>query len=108
MTNAELNVAGYQLADLRRDRTDTAAGIGGGLLVYSKCGTVLRKTNRFKDNKFNQFIEFELVAAKPIHFIVLYRPPNSGHENIRELCNILENLESDTVAVGDYNLPEVD
>jgi hypothetical protein len=108
-TNAELSIAGYQLeTDLRRDRTDTAAGIGGGLIVYSKCGTTLRKTDRFKDNDFNQFVEFELIAEKPINFIVIYRPPNSGNENIAKLCKILENLSMNTVVVGDFNLPEVD
>jgi hypothetical protein len=90
ITNAELTVAGYQLeAELRRDRTDTTAGIGGGLLVYSKMGTVLRPTSRFKEIKFNQFIEFELVVESPINFVILYSPPNSGHENVIELCKIL-------------------
>jgi hypothetical protein len=87
ISNAELTVAGYQLEfDLRRDRTDTTAGIGGGLLVYSKIGTVLNSTNRFANSKFNQFVEFELIAEHPTKIILVYRPPNSGQENILELC----------------------
>jgi hypothetical protein len=108
ITNAELTVAGYQLeSELRRDRADTTAGIGGGLLVYSKIGTVLRPTNRFKEINFNQFIEFELVAESPVNFVILYRPPNSGQDNVLELCKILRDLKKETIVVGDFNLPEI-
>jgi hypothetical protein len=107
--NAELTIPGYQLeTDLRRDRADTAAGIGGGLLVYNKMGTVLRTTDRFKNSKFNQFVEFELVAESPIKFILIYRPPNSGPDNIAELCAILRNLDKNSIVMGDFNLPEID
>jgi hypothetical protein len=108
ITNAELTVAGYQLeAELRRDRTDTTSGIGGGLLVYCKMGVILKPTSRFKESKFNQFVEFAIIAESPLNFIILYRPPNSGHENLQELCEILNNLEKETIVVGDFNLPEI-
>jgi hypothetical protein len=70
-------------------------------------GTVLRSTDRFKGNKFNQFIEFELAAESPIKFILLYRPPNSGAENIVQLCEMLRHLDRNTVVLGDFNLPEI-
>ena len=36
---ASLNINGYELLmDLRRDRSDTANGIGGGLIVYARNG----------------------------------------------------------------------
>jgi hypothetical protein len=36
-TDAALALEGYNLeTELRRDRTDTSAGIGGGLLVYTR------------------------------------------------------------------------
>jgi hypothetical protein len=108
ISNAELTVAGYQLEfDLRRDRSDTTAGIGGGLIVYSKIGLVLNSTNRFNNSKFNQFVEFEIVSESPAKFILVYRPPNSGPENIVELCNILRGAERNTVILGDFNLPEI-
>jgi hypothetical protein len=77
-------------------------------LVYCKNGLTLRKTERYKENKFNQFIEFELVAKRPLHFTVIYRPPNSGAENIAELCKIIENAARDSIILGDFNLPEID
>jgi hypothetical protein len=108
ITNAELTVAGYQIeTELRRDRTDTTAGIGGGLLVYSKLGIKLRPTNKFKDSTFNQFIEFEIIAEKPIKMLLVYRPPSSGPDNIQELCKIMRNLDKETIVVGDFNLPEI-
>ena len=37
ITNASLTLENYNLeSDLRHDRNDTTAGIGGGLLVYSR------------------------------------------------------------------------
>ncbi len=35
--NAAVNLEGYEIIpDLRKDRQDTAGGVGGGLLVYVK------------------------------------------------------------------------
>jgi hypothetical protein len=77
--NGELSIDGYQLeTDCRRDRTDTANGIGGGLIVYTKSGTTVRELRKFNENKFNQFCAFKLLLKKPINVILIYRPPNSG------------------------------
>jgi hypothetical protein len=42
-----------------------------------------------------------------VNFVILYRPPNSGHENVSELCKILRDLKKETIVVGDFNLPEI-
>ena len=45
-SNGMLNIEGYNVEpELRIDRVDTANGIGGGLLVYSKKGIVLKPEN---------------------------------------------------------------
>ena len=55
--SAALKIPGYHFEeDLRRDRTDTGRGVGGGLAVYSKEGLKVWATDKFKDNAFNQFI----------------------------------------------------
>ena len=52
--DAALNLQNYALeTDLRRDRTDTKNGVGGGLLVYAKTGTRILPCDKFKDNEFN-------------------------------------------------------
>ena len=44
ISDAYLNIDGYELQlDLRMDRSDTAQGRGGGLLVYTKNGVKILK-----------------------------------------------------------------
>jgi hypothetical protein len=106
--DSELAIEGYNMEnELRRDRTDTHNGLGGGLLVYSKSGLALRKNDRFDNNEFNQFCAFTIMTAEPMNVIVVYRPPNSGRNNLTQLCNIIENMEQNSLAIGDFNLPDI-
>ncbi len=58
-TNASQAPENYNLeCDLRRDRSDTTAGIGGGLLVYSKQELCVLPIDKYDDNKFKQFCAF--------------------------------------------------
>ena len=48
INNAALSLPGYQLeTDLRKDRENTANGIGGGLLVYTKNGIKVVSSRSF-------------------------------------------------------------
>ena len=54
ITNAMLNIQGYYIdPSLRSDRTDTANGIGGGLIVYVLEGVLIQPVTVI--NNFNQF-----------------------------------------------------
>jgi Reverse transcriptase (RNA-dependent DNA polymerase)/Endonuclease-reverse transcriptase len=109
VSNAELTVDGYNLeVDLRKDREDTLNGIGGGLLIYTKYGIKIRKNERFEHINFNQFSSFVILAKKPVEIIMIYRPPNSGHNNMEELCQLIETAAENTVLIGDFNVPEID
>jgi Endonuclease-reverse transcriptase len=110
ITNAELALDSYNLeADLRKDRTDTHNGLGGGLLVYCKLGLALRNNDKLNNIDFNQYCAFSIMSEKPINIILTYRPPNSGRENLLGLCELLQTAAADnTIAIGDYNLPDVD
>lgn len=47
ISDAYLNIDGYELQlDLRMDRSDTAQGRGGGLLVYTKNGVKILKLDQ--------------------------------------------------------------
>ena len=107
--DAALAIPGYHLeTDLRMDRTDTTNGIGGGLLVYTKLGLRILSTDKFKLNKFNQFCCFQVITkGEPLSLILVYRPPGSGHDNIEELCDIMRNLDNQSIVIGDVNLPEI-
>jgi hypothetical protein len=108
ISNSELAIDGYTLeAELRRDRTDTHNGLGGGLLVYTKIGLAIRNNDRFNGNKFVQFCAFTVIAPQPLNVIVTYRPPNSGRQNLTQLCDLLQNLDPNTIIVGDFNLPDI-
>ncbi len=62
--NAVLTLPGYTLVtDLRQDRIDTANGIGGGLLVYSREGIKISPNDNLSDNNFNQFCSFKLTTT---------------------------------------------
>lgn len=43
-----------------------------------------------------------------MHFILLYRPPSSGVDNMEKLCEVLRRLQRDTIVIGDFNLPGID
>ena len=53
ISNAYLSIQGYQLS-ARKDRTDTTAGRGGGLLIYNRCGMVV--SEKELSSPFNQAV----------------------------------------------------
>jgi hypothetical protein len=109
ITNAELSIEGYNLeVELRRDREDTLNGIGGGLIIYTKKGLVIRKNSKFDSIKFNQFCALTIMAKDPLHILLVYRPPNSGTQNTDELCSILDRAGENTIIIGDFNAPDID
>ncbi len=58
-TNASQAPENYNLeCDLWRDRSHTTAGIGGGLLVYSKKELCVLPIDKYDDNEFKQFCAF--------------------------------------------------
>jgi len=110
--SAALSIEGYFInPDLRIDRTDTAHGIGGGILVYVKEGLVVLP-NYDRTNTFNQYCQFKVQTKdrnNSINFTVVYRSPNSNEENLNKLCELLQGLSNENqILVGDFNLPGID
>lgn len=108
--SAALAIAGYQLEDdLRRDRADTTRGVGGGLVVYSRLGLKILSVDKFEKIGFNQLCAFHIVTTSgPLCVILTYRPPSSGADNTELLCEVLKNVDTDTILIGDINMPGVD
>ena len=108
--NAALTIENYKLeTDLRKDRCDTANGIGGGLLVYAKQDIRILPYDKFNHSKFNQFCAFSVVTKSDnLNVILVYRPPSSGQDNLTELCEILRGTDNNTVLIGDFNMPGID
>ena len=106
ISNSYLSIPGYQLQpDLRADRTDTANGIGGGLLAYTKDGLVILPCDKKSD--FNQYVTFRIKMETVTTTIYLvYRPPSSA--DMDGLVKIIQQSGPNTIMVGDFNLPSID
>ena len=108
VSNSLLEIDGYNLeTELRLDRTDTQAGIGGGLLVYTRFGIKITPSNVNSD--FNQFCSFSVKCHSQRDFYVslIYRSPNSSEENNNKLYDLIETHPENMFIVGDFNLPKI-
>lgn len=110
VSNASLAIDNYRLeTDLRRDRSDTTNGIGGGLLVYVRNELKVLPCDSYSNSKFNQFCVFTITTtSEKLNIILAYRPPSSGVTNTTELCEILRQLKDNTILIGDINMPTID
>lgn len=111
ITDAMLKVTNYTLeTELRKDRTDTHNGIGGGLLVYSKNGIKVKPCEARNPNNFNQYCYFQVLGkkqAETLDLCLIYRSPNSTEENTDNLCKLIQNNPKCNF-IGDFNLPDID
>ena len=95
------------ISELRNDRTDTADGRGGGLLVYVKKGLQILPVD--KNSDFNQYVCFNVLNSNvTTHVILVYRPPNSSSTNTDKLCDIVKNAPKNSLIIGDINFPAID
>lgn len=103
-----LKVIGYDLiSDLRKDRTDTTNGIGGGILVYAKNGLAVLSIDNLSD--FNQYAHFKISTSLcDMNIFLIYRPPSSSKANNEMLCNLIKNAPKDSLIIGDINFPKID
>ena len=105
-----LNIPGYFIdPDLRKDRTDTIQGIGGGLIVYSREGLAVKPVEY--DSVLNQFVSFQVLTRNkqsPLNISLIYKSPNSSNENNEELCKFVENHKNNMLIFGDTNYPNID
>jgi len=106
VNDAYLALPGYHLQpDLRADRLDTANGIGGGLLVYSRDRLTILPCD--KVNNFNQYVTFKVnIGTVTTTFYLVYRPPSST--DMTGLIEIIEKAGPNSILVGDFNLPGID
>ena len=106
--SANLEINGYNMhQDLRKDRTNTANGIGGGLLVYTRPGLDILPCDLNSD--FNQYCKFSLASESEQVFIyLLYRPPSAGQKSKDDLCELVRAAEKNSLFIGDFNLPGID
>ena len=111
ISNAMLHLDNYNIdSNLRIDRNDTAQGRGGGLIVFNRCDVSVNVIDC--TSNFNQFCKFSVSLndknSCPLYVTLIYRSPNATKENTDELAKLIENCESNSLIIGDYNLPQLD
>ena len=106
ISKAYLSIQGYEL-QARKDRTDTTAGRGGGILVYSRYDLIVTKIEL--KTPFEQVISVRVsTEAKPLFINLVYRSPNSSAENNEELNEFIKLSKSSCLTIGDMNYSGVD
>ena len=109
ISDAFLSIKNFSV-EIRIDRTDTAHGIGGGILVYAK-NTI--KIDRLDcDSDFIQYCMFDVCSknsSSSMTILAFYRSPNSTEENNDKLCKLVENLSDKhfNIVIGDLNFPNI-
>jgi Reverse transcriptase (RNA-dependent DNA polymerase)/Endonuclease-reverse transcriptase len=108
ISNAFLQIPGYDMQpELRMDRTDTAAGVGGGLLVYGKQGMQIVPCKNQTD--FNQHCSFKVRNGKQETTVFLvYRPPRQTADVLQRLESFIDTIGERTILIGDFNVPDID
>jgi Endonuclease-reverse transcriptase len=105
-SDALLQISGYDL-QMRRDRADMVAGVGGGLLVYGKKGLQFVPLDNVME--FNQHCSFKIRHGKEeSKFTLVYRLPRNATANLADLEEFIKTVEKRTILIGDFNLPMID
>ena len=117
-STAFLNIKGYILVG-RRDREDTSAGFGGGLLIYVKNGIAAPENRKPEFREFNQSccIKLPLYGGRHLDLLLVYRPhklydPGAVHSDVRDNNSLLGGLfatvQKPSVILGDFNCSDID
>ena len=115
ISDAFLKIDGFDLV-CRHDRTDTKAGVGGGLLVWTRKSLKVSEYMAPSLQEFNQScaVRIPLSGGQSVSLVLVYRPHNvyrsSDSEKINndKLCNILRSVEGPSVFIGDFNYSDID
>ena len=105
VSNALLSVPGYQLhPELRKDRSDTANGIGGGLLVFGRKDLEILPCDQTV--VFNQYVSFKVrLGLVTTTLYLVYRPPSIT--DLTDIINLVKSIGPNSILIGDFNLPTI-
>ena len=103
--NGLLAIEGYELV-VRKDRTDTAGGRGGGILLYCRSGIVAWEVEPETDFCQLGGVKVRSEGQETVIYTV-YRSPNSSLENDNKLNEWIDSLTGNFLLVGDFNYPRI-
>ena len=103
--NSFLEIPGFKLM-IRKDRSDTDKGRGGGLLVYVKKGITCYEKNISEEIIQAASLTFPMVDHD-LHLHVIYRSPNSSPDNNESINTFVQNIGRNSIIIGDFNYPNI-
>ena len=116
-SNASIDIENYHIIS-RCDRADTTAGIGGGIIVYSRTNISASEVKSTSiDSSFNQYSQIKLNCddgSEDIQVYVIYRPHKlyNDDENVRSnnqnLNNLIKSARGHSIFIGDFNYRDID
>ena len=92
---------------VRKDRSDTTKGRGGGILMYGRCGIVAWEIEPLTDFCQIGGVKVRSEGGETAVFTV-YRSPNSSLANDHKLNEWIDSLTGNFLLVGDFNYPRID
>ena len=100
--NAEITFPGYNI-QVRKDRSDTHKGRGGGVIVYTREGDQCHEIAI--EVPYQQLCG---IVIDGIKIYATYRSPNAQPEENEQLNCFIEGVKKDSLIIGDFNFPSVD
>ena len=96
-----IHLNGYDV--LRKDRNR----MGGGVAIYFRNNiNTINRNELVPDSLEALSVEVRKPKSKPILIVSCYRPPNSDHEVLKLIGNLIRNLDvegKEFVILGDFN-----
>ena len=105
ISNHYLSIPGFHIVS-RHDRNDTQNGRGGGIIIYIK--EHLKANEIASTCEFNQYAGVQIITNScALNLFVVYRSPNSTHENNEKLLDLLKDIKNPALILGDFNYPGI-
>ena len=101
MVDGLIHINGYDV--LRKDRNR----MGSGVAIYFRDNINIKNRNELVPDSLEALcVEVRKPKSKAILIVSCYRPPNSNHEVLKLIENLIKNLdneEKEIVILGDFN-----
>ena len=105
ISNHYLSIPGFHIVS-RHDRNDTQNGRGGGIIIYIK--EHLKANEIASTCEFKQYAGVQIITNScALNLFVVYRSPNSTHENNEKLLDLLKDIKNPAIILGDFNYPGI-
>ena len=114
-TKAFLSIDNYGPPVCRRDRSDTLAGKGGGLLLFVRNDVSAPESETPEFREFNQCccVKLPIRNGQTLQLVLVYRPhrlydDDAVQANNARLGSLFHSIQKPAVLLGDFNCSDVD